>query len=365
MGRIISIGTAVPQFSSNQVDILDFMHAAYRDATASRKLNALFHFSGIERRHSVLPDFSGAPAVPQIFAGEDPPDIEKRMEVFREKAVNLAMDAISNALSKHDTGNGSPGITHLITVSCTGLHAPGIDNGIMERMALPDDIFHTSLNYLGCNAAFPALKIADLISRTENDARILVVCVELCTIHFQPANNSDNLLSNTIFSDGAAAVLMVSNELARKKGTKGLDIDGFYSTLLGKGKELMGWNVTPLNFGMILSTKIPGFIGERLEGIITKTKKAAKMKPGEKFSWAVHPGGRRILDKVKESLSLTDADLGNSYAVLREYGNMSSPTVLFVLARIMSEETKSPGKVLALGFGPGISVDAAMLSHAE
>jgi predicted naringenin-chalcone synthase len=365
MGRIISIGTAVPQFSSKQARILNFMQSAYGDETASRKLNILFHSSGISSRHSVLPDFGETQPDQELFFGEVQPGVDERMAVYQEQAVVLAIEAIQIALQKINIEVDAFGITHLITVSCTGLQAPGLDAAIMEKLGLPNDIFHTSINFAGCNAAFPALKIANMITKTEENAKVLVVCVELCTLHFQPKNNHDNLLSNTIFGDGAAAVLMVSEPLAEKQNLKGLSINGFYSTLLSEGKHLMGWQVTPINFEMVLNAKVPAFIGKKINELMNQTLQKLDINLSDIGKWAVHPGGRKILDEVKTNLKLADGDLSYSYHVLNECGNMSSPTILFILNKILENPLAKNEKVLAIGFGPGISVDTALFAYAE
>ena len=218
MGKIISIGTAVPEYSSKQTRILQFMRDAYQDETASRKLNILFHSSGIGSRHSVVPDFGDTMPGQELFFGEVCPAVDDRMGVYQKTALPLAIKAIQHALRKINMDVSGFSATHLITVSCTGLCAPGLDAAIIESLGLPDDIFHTAVNFAGCNAAFPALKIADMITKTDENAKVLMVCVELCTLHYQPKNDHDHLLSNTIFGDGAAAVLMTSDHIARTGG---------------------------------------------------------------------------------------------------------------------------------------------------
>src|ERR1039457_1757869 len=240
MSIIISIGTAVPKYGTKQIALLDFMHTAYKDGSASRKLKILFHHSGINTRYSVIPDFDASNSEHYLFNGNpEPPTVEKRLGQYKKHAVSLAIDAIQNSLKKINTTVAEFGITHLITVSCTGIYAPGIDTVIMEQLDLPNDIFHTSINFMGCNAAFPALKIANMIAKTDEHAKVLIVCVELCTIHFQPKDDHDNLLSNTIFGDGAAAVILASDKGAEKNHQSGMFINGFYSLLLSRGKNLM------------------------------------------------------------------------------------------------------------------------------
>lgn len=338
------------------------MHAAYSNEIASRKLNMLFSHSGIDERYSVIPDFDKSRNEHIFFNGvPSTANVESRLSVFKERAVPLAIEAIHTAFRKIDTTVSEHGVTHLVTVTCTGLSAPGIDAEIIEQLNLPNDIYRTSVNFLGCNAAFHALKIADMICKTDADAKVLVVCVELCTLHFQPKDNHDNLLSNTIFGDGAAAVIITP--AASAKAQKGFTMNGFYSLLLNKGKDLMGWNVTPVNFEMILDAKIPEFIGAEAGMIVEKASAKYKIDPQHIDNWAIHPGGKKILDTIKRQLSLTEEQLQPSYKVLNDYGNMSSPTILFVLDELMSNESRIGENIFSIGFGPGLSIETALLRY--
>ncbi|HEY0029419.1 MAG TPA: type III polyketide synthase [Bacteroidia bacterium] len=359
MSKIISIGTAVPKHRTAQPAILEFMQAAYSNDVASRKLNVLFNNSGISSRYSVIPDFDKS-RLEHIFFNGTPSTatVENRLEVFKERALPLAKQAIDDSFEKINTTIDRFGITHLITVTCTGLSAPGLDAELITLLNLPKDIFHTSVNFLGCNAAFHALKIADMITKSEPTAKVLIVCVELCTLHFQPKNNHDNLLSNTIFGDGAAAVIITAND----NENKGLAIKGFYSLLLDKGKELMGWNITPVNFEMILDAKIPELIAEEVNSILAKASEKFAISPESITNWAIHPGGKRIVDVIKNELQLSDADTHASYKILDEFGNMSSPTILFVLNELM-EEKETEKTIFSIGFGPGLSIETALFSY--
>ncbi len=366
MSKIISIGTAVPKYSAKQSSILDFMHKAYNNQIASRKLNILFHQSGIKTRYSVVPDFTNNGSEDNFFIKNQPaPSIEKRLNLYKEHAVSLAIDAIQDSLRKLNTTVAKFVPTHLITVSCTGLYAPGLGTEIIEQLNLPNDIFHTAINFMGCNAAFPALRIADMIVKADEKANVLIVCVELCTLHFQPKDDSDNLLSNTIFGDGAAAAVVVSDSTANLNNQSGLAINGFYSLLLNRGKDLMAWNITPLNFEMVLDTRVPEFIGEEANNIILKAGKYFNITPISIGKWAVHPGGKKILDVVKKQYLLSDTDLQYSYRVLAEYGNMSSSTILFVLNEIIKAENKPNETILSIGFGPGITIETALFTYEE
>ena len=277
----------------------------------------------------------------------------------------MATEAIQDSLNKLNTNITEFGITHLITVTCTGIYAPGMDSVLIKQLNLPEDIFHTSVNFMGCNAAFHALKLADMIAKTDENARVLIVCVELCTLHFQPKNNHDNLLSNTIFGDGAAAVVVVSDTKAEQHRQSGITMNGFFSLLLSKGNDLMGWNITPLNFEMILDAKVPDFIGDEVNDIVMKAGKKFNITPDQIDNWAIHPGGKKILDTIKKRIQLNDTDLQSSYKVLAEYGNMSSPTILFVLNEIMQAGLRQNENIFSIGFGPGLSIETALFTYAE
>ncbi|MFO7368979.1 MAG: type III polyketide synthase [Bacteroidales bacterium] len=364
MSTIISIGTAVPQYSAKQSTILEFMKTAYNEATASRKLNILFHNSGIQTRYSVLPDFGNNQTENSFFnAYQKVPDVTQRLTVFKENAASLAIAAMKDAFQKLKTSITDFKITHLITVTCTGIYAPGLGAELIEQLDLPDDIFHTAINFMGCNAAFPALNLADMIIQTDENAKVLIVCVELCTLHFRAVNNTDNLLANTIFGDGSAAVVVVSDSAAKRNHHAGLSINGFYSLLLYKGKGLMGWNITPANFEMVLDTGIPEFIGNEVNEIVIKASEKFKTDPTFIDKWAIHPGGKKILDSFNKQMQLSDSEMQYSYKVLSDYGNMSSPTILFVLNEIMQARHTEGETIFSIGFGPGLSIETALFTY--
>ena len=366
MSKIISIGTALPKYGTKQSAILDYMVDAYSDDTASRKLRILFHQSGINTRYSAISDFKNTGPENKLYSeNERVPNVETRLGVFKKNAVSLAISAIKDSLSKLKLTVAEFGITHLITVTCTGIYAPGIDSILIDQLNLPIDIFHTSVNFMGCNAAFHALKLGDMIAKTDEEAKVLIVCVELCTLHFQPKNNHDNLLSNTIFGDGAAAVVLVSDSKAKQDHRCGLTINGFYSLLLSKGSDMMGWNITPVNFEMILDSKVPDFIGDHVNDIVLKACKKFNISTRRIDNWAIHPGGKKILDRIKKQLKLDDSDLQYSYKVLDQYGNMSSPTILFVLNEILLSGLKTNENLFSIGFGPGLSIETALFTYGE
>ena len=364
MSRIISIGTAVPQYGTKQSSILDFMVSAYDDEKVTRKLGLLFNHSGIESRYSTLPDFNNSISNDLFFTGDNgEPTVEDRLNIYKNEAVTLAIAAIKDAFLKIESTVNKFGITHLITVTCTGIYAPGLDAELISHLNLSNEIFHTGINFMGCNAAFHALKLSDMITKTDENAKVLIVCVELCTLHFKPKNNHDNLLSNTIFGDGAACLVVTSDSFAKLHHHSGLEINGFYSIILDKGKDMMGWNINPVNFEMILDSKVPEFIGEEIHDIVSKAGTKLQINPETIDNWAIHPGGKKILDTIRQQMNMNNDELVHSYKVLNDYGNMSSPTILFVLNEILKAKPKTDETIFSIGFGPGISIETALFTY--
>jgi predicted naringenin-chalcone synthase len=354
--QIKSIGTAVPAFKHQQEDILRFMSRIYAfNERERRTLKYLYHQSNIKSRYSVLSDYSEEPAgwtfYPPAENLEPFPSLEKRMTVFNRHAANLSADAIRNCLG--DTRD-IKGITHLITVTCTGLSAPGLDLQLMELLDLPKNIFRTSVNFMGCYAAIHALKLADTIAKTDPDARILIVCTELCTLHFQQKATTDNITSSLLFGDGAAAVL-VTGEGDRSLG---FPLVGFYGEVVPRGKQDMSWSLSSTGFAMTLTSYVPSLIEEDFEMLVNQALSKHGISRDQITQWAIHPGGRKILEAIEKSLSLPKEKLEICYQILSEYGNMSSPTILFVLKEILSDLKKTKNqKAFCAAFGPGLTME--------
>lgn len=359
MSRIISIGTALPEFRHEQQDILKFMQTVYAlNEKEKRKLNYLFQHSGIKTRFSILPDYSLPAGSWQFFPASENlepfPSLEKRMKVFHEKAGPLALKAVRNSLHKIKDQN----ITHLITVTCTGMSAPGLDLELMEALALPASTWRTSVNFMGCYAAIHALKMADCICRADKSARVLIVCVECCTLHFQKDYTDDNMTSSVLFSDGAAAAIITGDDQE-----DGMHIDNFYSLVSVKNKKEMAWEMGSEGFTLTLSGYIPDLIGEDFNGLVQQALKDKQLNKDDITHWCIHPGGKRILEAIHKSLGFMNGQFQHSYDVLRDYGNMSSPTVLFVLDKIQrSLEKDKPNKIFGAAFGPGLTMETFLLS---
>lgn len=240
MSRIINIATAVPEHCHDQSKIAEFMSHIYQEESGEdnldRKLKLLYERSGIKTRYSVLPDFScdkdERTFIPRDARSLPWPEVQDRMDYYNKSAIGLAKESLVGSLDSNISKNQ---ITHLITVSCTGMSAPGIDIELIQALDLNSNIDRTSVNFMGCYAAIHGLKQADYICRADKDAVVALVCVEICTLHFQNSMDKDHQTANMIFADGAASCLIVGDNVSI--GQSGaLSIDGFYSDLAFKGK---------------------------------------------------------------------------------------------------------------------------------
>ena len=355
MSKIISIGLALPPFKHKQDDILKFMQLVYAMNNAdNRKLKYLYHHSGIDYRYSVIPDYSREvndwEFYPQTENLEPFPSLEQRIALFNKAAGPLSVNAIEDCIKGVI---GDKEITHLITVSCTGMSAPGLDLQVMELMDLPKNIYRTSVNFMGCYAAIHGLKMADVICRSEKNAKVMIVCTELCTLHFQKEPTIDSIASSLLFGDGAAAVLVTSDEYNKK----GLRLDQFYSEVITKGKKDMAWELSSSGFLMTLSGFVPELLEEDFNPLVTRALEKANIDKREISHWCIHPGGRRILDAIHRSLSFANGDLIYAYDTLKEVGNLSSATILFVLKKMMNSGLTTGQRIFGAAFGPGLTME--------
>jgi len=350
LAKIISIGTALPEYCHQQNEILKFMQKAYMlDKSEARKLAFLYKHSEIQKRYSVLNDFAKPENEWDFIIPDYSPSLDDRMKLFQQYAPALSVAAIKNTIEGFiDTSQ----VTHLITVSCTGMSAPGLDLQIAEALQLKSNLFRTSVNFMGCYAAIHALKMAQMICDFSINANVIIVCTELCTIHFQQQYTQDNAASSLLFGDGSAAVL-VSNTISFDKA---LTLKSFYSEVCYKGKEDMSWHLSNNGFLMKLSAYIPQLIQEDISELVSKALKHCDLQKDEITHWCIHPGGKKILEVIKQQLSLSSENLSCSRKILSEYGNMSSPTILFVLKEIMEGIDKS-SKVFGVAFGPGLTME--------
>lgn len=368
MSFIVSVGTATPKYKYLQSDISDYMISSLHltDEKEIRKLKVLYKKSAINYRYSVLPDFKFNGHAPILFGmnGAAPPSVQTRLKIFEEEAYSLSRTAIDDCIMRARANSGeelySEKITHLITVSCTGLSAPGLEIEIVKSYGLNKDVTRLAVNFMGCYGAFHALKIADAICKANAYALVLIVCVELCTLHFQKETSEDNLLANSLFADGSATLLITGKNFQNKFNKK-LRPDKFTTQIVYKGKRDMAWRISSNGFLMTLTSQIPDLVNDGINELYEKTMG----KTGKGFiHYAIHPGGKKIIDKCTEVLNLKNHELATSLSVLEDYGNMSAPTVLFVLKKLWDEKInwKKKERVFGAGFGPGLTMEAACLT---
>jgi predicted naringenin-chalcone synthase len=330
------------------------------EGSARRRLGVLYRRSGIEHRYSCLERDFRDEMEDALFVPchrSEPPGTAARMRVYAREAPALAERAARNLLSRPGSPP-PPTIDHLLVVSCTGFSAPGVDVQLARSLGLRADVGRAVIGFHGCQGGLSALRLADLICRARPRSRVLIVCVELCTLHFQHEPTEENLLANALFADGAAAVLVTG----RPEGEGPcLQVVAAASALHTGAGEEMRWEIGDHGFHLHLSALLPRVLGYGMRDLVVG---ALGLDPAEihaRASWAVHPGGVAILDAIAAAFELPPDALRVSRQVLRAYGNMSSATIYFVLARLMEELEPGFEDGFALAFGPGLSVEAARL----
>ncbi|MDF7799367.1 type III polyketide synthase [Pontiellaceae bacterium B1224] len=357
------IEPVLPQYSYRQDYARDRMVGWMPGKRNRRLIKGIYDHSGIDTRYSVLPDFG--PTSESILFHEDAdgriiePTTHERNRYYAECSRKLVVEAGRKALENAD-GFSAGDITHVITVSCTGFYNPGPDFDLIQGLELSDSTERYNLGFMGCYAAFPAMRMADQFCQARPDATVLVVCLELCSLHLQFQEEADSLLANSLFADGAAAVIVSARKPSATRPA--LSLHSFSSALATEGASDMAWEIGDHGFDIRLSTYVPNIIAENINSIMENVLKSSTWNLDDIRTWAVHPGGRSILDKVETGLQLSDDMLSDSREVLREYGNMSSVTVLFVLNRILNRtDITEAHPICAMAFGPGLTIETALM----
>lgn len=361
---LCAIGTANPPHRIPQPQIATFMAGALQlDEAATRKLHALYRVSGIGHRYTVLPDYGRANGDYEFFPntpGLEPfPSVGQRMAQYRQHALPLSVQAAQACLRQLPEVRTDT-ITHLVTVSCTGMYAPGLDIELVAALGLNPNVQRTCVNFMGCYAAVNALKLADAFCRADANARVLLVCTELCTLHFQKSQEDDHLVSNALFGDGSAAAL-VQGRPAQQGNS--LALEAFHCGLEPDGQQDMAWHINNFGFEMTLSSYVPRLIQRGIRRLTEQLLANLPVHLADVKAFAIHPGGRKILETIEEALELSTHDNRYAYQVLRDYGNMSSATVLFVLQELLRNLTPADtgAPVLSFAFGPGLTLEAMLL----
>jgi predicted naringenin-chalcone synthase len=362
MSYILGISSAVPEFQIRNDNLVQFYLRAFpsdEGERLKRKLNLLGRKTKINTRYSCIPDFNGNEHELYINGDYKQP-VEKRMELYKEKAIPLSSKAIDAVLLQ--AGMKPADFTHLITVSCTGLMTPGLELLIAERYGL-EHAEKSAVNFLGCYAALKALKQAHYIAQANPKACILILSVELCSLHFYPSDVNEDITANFLFADGAAGVIVCGNENKNVKDKVVLQIDDVGSALIPRTVDLMKWNLSASAFRMYLSPEVVTAIRNNILDVADKFLENRKHKMDY---WAIHPGGIKIVEACQEGLGLNDEQVADSIKIMQEYGNMSSPTILFILRKILndilSSENPPDKKIFSCAFGPGLNIEMIKFS---
>lgn len=354
------IATRVPRHGCAQSDVRERMKGWAEEEKTRRLIHTIYNRSGIETRHSVCPDFLPA-GEPVLYRQDETglltaPGTAERNRLYAQESRALATET-ARALLDEAEGFAANDITHVVFASCTGFTNPGPDYHLIRDLGLSQTVERYTLGFMGCYAAFPALRMAAQFCEANPQAVVLVMCLELCTLHLQMTGKPDDILAHSLFADGCAAALVSSRP---PKGSAWA-LRSFESALLPTGEAEMAWDIGDQGFNIVLSSYVPDVIGANIQSLLTSFLAKQNQTLADIEHWAVHPGGRAILDKVANSLNLPEIALETSRSVLRDYGNMSSATILFVLQRML--ELSISGKACTLAFGPGLTVETALLER--
>lgn len=380
--RLLSLATATPHNRVPQA-ALALAASACCSARVARLLPRLYARSGVGHRGcAVFPtpaglapaakhaDSPGAPsangpevqawaaAIRGVFPAPDPgsspdapagPDVAARMALYQRAALPLATEAAQKALAEARLPGDA--IDHLVTVSCTGFAAPGVDLALFGTLGLRPDAARTHVGFMGCHGAMNGLRVADALARSQPGCRVLLICVEVCTAHFRYGD--EGLTANALFADGAAAAVLGCEP------APGPALRAQTSLVLPDSQNAMTWSIGPGGFEMTLSPAVPDLIATQLPGVLLPWLAAHDLGPADIGGWAIHPGGPRVIDAVGEALGLPPTATEPAHTLLRDHGNMSSPTVLFLVDRLRRERPGQP--IVAMAFGPGLTAEIALL----
>jgi predicted naringenin-chalcone synthase len=362
---LLGIGTALPAHA-DQTRLAESV-ADFCCTTNEQKawMQRVFLRSGVERRGCVLlnndDELSGIPKFfPSLSASNQRgPSTALRMQRYALEAPVLGHAAAVKALGAARVNPDA--ITHLISVSCTGFGAPGLDIQLIRRLALKPDVHRLHIGFMGCHAAFNALAAARDAVLADPEALVLVCCVELCTLHFAYGWNTESLVANGLFGDGSAAVVVGRSLPASDAPAGGWRLCATASQLLPESLDAMTWSIGDHGFSMTLSPEVPALIGRHLRSWCDQWLGEHELTVADIKSWAIHPGGPKVLTAAAKALGLENSSLRCSHEILAEHGNMSSTTVLFLLQRLASWEATGP--CVALGFGPGLMAEGMLLER--
>ncbi len=340
VSKIIHIATHNPSMKVSQQQALDDVLKCHNVSVRGKELYQRFFLDpGIQFR------YFGVDKIADIFQEHYDDTIVR----FQRVATHLATQAARSCLQKAHLTTDQ--LDAMIITTCTGYLCPGLTSYVSESLRLKDNIFLLDLVGLGCAAALPAIRMADNFLQCQENRNVMVICVEVCSAAFSTGEEVDLLLSNAIFGDGAVACLITN-----RKEVPGLGIYKQESLLLPQFRDVLRFKIKNSRLCNVLSKKVPGLVARAVENLMDRFEGMA-----DDYQFAFHPGGRTILDKISEVLNLDEGQMAMSREIFRDYGNMSSPSVLFVLKRIMEEGLPLHKPVLAFSYGAGMSVHATQM----
>ena len=356
-----AIGCALPANVVSQAEAASLAAEFIHDERRRGLVEGLYRRTGVRQRSVVVPDgaqqAAAAPAQ-RFFAPAQQPDdrgptTAERMQYYEAHAPALAELACRRALGRTDVEASQ--ITHLVTVSCTGMAAPGVDLELVQRLDLPAGVARSHIGFMGCHGMLNSLRVARGFAQADPTARVLVSSVELCSLHLQYTSDPQQIVANALFADGAAATVVQ----AAQPGQTGWTLVAQGSQIVPETADLMSWRIRDHGFEMTLSPRIPDVIAAQLKPWLSQWLQSSGYRLQDIRNWAIHPGGPRILRACAEAVGFDPKLLEPSRSVLAEHGNMSSATVLFILERLRSMSAEGPCVLLA--FGPGLTIEAALL----
>jgi predicted naringenin-chalcone synthase len=345
------MGTALAPHASHQDSLLGALAPALEPGSARERLaRRLFRNACIDERRFCIPDFASGERA--LLYADASPGLRRRMEVYRSEAPRFAASACERALKSARLGADE--ITHLVVVTCTGIFSPGPDVELVSRLALRPQVERTIVGFMGCSGAFHGLRVARRAA-LEPGARVLLVCVELCSLHRRLETGAGALVAHSLFADGAAALVLGPTAASPAP----LAVLGRAATHLEPGtRDALTWELRDDGFAVHLSPDLPALVGRGVAGFVGPL--LDDVDPALPVAWIVHPGGAAILRSVERALGLARRDLESAWSVLRRLGNTSSAAILYVLAEALPD--LAPGaEALLLGFGPGLTFEAVRL----
>lgn len=364
--RILGIGTASPEYTIPQANSVavasSFIHD---DPKVTKVLPAVYRRTQVERRASVLLEGPSEDTVQQSFYppaadGDDcGPTTKQRMLRFQDEAGRIAIRSATQAIE--DASIPHESITHLITVTCTGFYSPGFDYELITGLNLSLDVQRIQVGFMGCHAIINGLRAARAIAQADPEAIVLVVSVELCSLHYQYGGHPDSVVANALFADGSGALVVGSGDSANtQKGNPLCRIHDTGSRLIPNSKDAMSWSIGNNGYQMTLAATVPTLIESELFGYLESYLGHRGLAASDIRGWCVHPGGPRVLGSVEKAMNLSGDQLAISKNILGQNGNMSSATLVFILKEMRNQQVPLPW--LMLGFGPGLEVELALLT---